>query len=73
VTKLVLDVPAIDCPHCAQAITNALQPQAGVASVRVDVPAQQVHLELDERTLSVDQVKKLLAAEDYEVEAVTTA
>jgi copper chaperone CopZ len=73
VTKLVLDVPAIDCPHCAQAITKALQPQEGVASVRVDVPAQRVHLELDEGTLSVDRVKEILAAEDYEVEAVATA
>ena len=71
-TKLVLDVPAIDCPHCAQAITKALEPQEGVAGVRVDVPAQQVHLELDERTLSVDRVREILAAEDYEVEAVAT-
>jgi copper chaperone CopZ len=73
VTKVVMEVPAIDCAHCAQAITGALQPQEGVASVRVDVPAQQVHLELDEQTLSVDRVKEILAAEDYEVEAVTTA
>ena len=72
-TKLVLDVPAIDCPHCAQAITKALEPQPGVGSVRVDVPKQQVHLELDEPTLSIDRVKEILAAEDYEVEAVATA
>jgi hypothetical protein len=39
----------------------------------VDVPKQQVHLELDEPTLSIDRVKAILAAEDYEVEAVATA
>ena len=72
-TNVVLDVPAIDCAHCAQAITKALEPQAGVGSVRVDVPKQQVHLELDEQRLSLDRVKEILAAEDYEVEAVATA
>jgi copper chaperone CopZ len=71
VTKVVMEVPAIDCAHCAQAITRALQPQAGVAKVQVDVPAQRVHLEFDERTISLEQVKRILAEEEYEVEAVT--
>ncbi len=71
-TKVVLDVPAIDCPHCSQAITKALQPKEGVQRVHVDVPGQQVHLEFDERAISLEQVKDILAKEDYEVEAVTT-
>jgi copper chaperone len=68
-----MDVPAIDCAHCAQAITRALQPQEGVAKVQVDVPAQRVHLEFDERTISLEKVKQILAEEEYEVEAVTPA
>ncbi len=72
-TTAVLTIPAIDCPHCSRAITKALQPREGIQRVHVDVPGQQVHLEFDERTISLEQVKDILAKADYEVEAVTTA
>jgi copper chaperone len=72
-SKVVLDVPEISCEHCSQAITNALTPQRGVQTVRVDVPAQQVYLEFDEGAISLDKVKEILAEEEYPVEAVTTA
>jgi copper chaperone len=72
-SKVILDVPEISCAHCAQAITKALQPQAGVQRVRVDVPAQKVHLEFDEQQISLDRVKEILEEEEYPVEAVTPA
>jgi len=72
-SKVVLEVPEISCEHCSQAITSALQPQAGVQRVRVDVPTQKVHLEFDEQTISLDRVKEILAEEEYPVEAVTAA
>jgi copper chaperone len=72
-SKVILDVPEISCEHCAQAITNALKPQAGVQQVRVDVPTQQVHLEYDEGTITLERVKEILAEEEYPVEAVTRA
>ena len=72
-SKVVLDVPEISCEHCSQAITKALQPQAGVKTVRVDIPTQKVHLEFDEGAISLDKVKEILAEEEYPVEAVATA
>jgi copper chaperone len=72
-SKVVLDVPEISCAHCAQAITKALQPQQGVQNVRVDIPTQKVHLEFDERTISLDKVKEILAEEEYPVEDVAPA
>ena len=72
-SKVVLKVPEISCEHCSQAITKALKPQAGVQSVRVDVPTQKVHLEFDEQTISLDRVKEILAEEEYPVEAVAHA
>jgi copper chaperone CopZ len=72
-SKVVLDVPEISCEHCSQAITNALQPQAGVKLVKVDVPTQKVHLEFDEQTISLEKVKEILAEEEYPVEAVVPA
>jgi copper chaperone len=72
-SKVVLDVPEISCEHCSQAITSALQPQAGVRSVKVDVPTQKVHVEFDEKAISLDRVKEILAEEEYPVEAVASA
>lgn len=72
-SKVILDIPEISCEHCSQAITKALQPQAGVRSVSVDVPTQKVHLEYDERAISLDRVKEILAEEEYPVESVAAA
>ena len=72
-SKVVLDVPEISCEHCSQAIANALQPQQGVQSVRVDIPAHKVHLEFDEGKISLERVKQILEAEEYPVEAVAQA
>jgi copper chaperone CopZ len=72
-SKVVLDVPDISCEHCSRAIVEALEPQQGVQQVRVDVPAQRVFLEFDEGQLSLEQVKSILAEEEYPVQAVTPA
>lgn len=72
-SKVVLSVPEISCEHCSQSIRNALQPQAGVKDVRVDVPTQKVHLEYDENQISLDRVKEILQEEEYPVEAVAQA
>ena len=37
------------------------------------MPTQKVHLEFDEKTISLDKVKEILAEEEYPVEAVATA
>ena len=72
-SKVILDVSEISCEHCSQAITRALQPHEGVRSVSVDVPTQKVRLEYDERAISLEQIKEILAEEEYPVEAVTVA
>ncbi|MBI4213993.1 MAG: heavy-metal-associated domain-containing protein [Chloroflexi bacterium] len=71
-TKVVLSVPAIDCEHCEHTVTTALNPLAGVQSVKVDIEAKLVHLEFDEGQLTLDQVKSVLEEEDYPVESVAT-
>jgi len=69
-TTVTLNVPDISCEHCERAITNALQPVAGVQSVRVDIPAKQVRVDFDEAQVNVDKMKALLQEEDYPVESV---
>ena len=69
-TKATLVVPDISCEHCEHAITEALTPVEGIQTVRVDIPAHRVELDYDESAVSIDDVKKILAKEDYPVEAV---
>ena len=71
--RAVLNVPDISCAHCESTITKALGGQSGVSSVRVDIPARQVALEYDSATISIEQVKAVLEAEDYPVESASQA
>ena len=66
----VLKVPDISCEHCERTITGALSPVEGVQSVRVDIPAKQVHVAFDDQQVGVDRMKAILQEEDYPVESV---
>lgn len=66
----VLNVPDISCGHCQATITNALAPLAGVASVSVDIPAKKVTIQYDPAVVGLDQMKEVLAEEEYSVESV---
>ena len=72
-TSVILNVPEISCEHCEHAITEALTPQEGVHSVRVDIPAKRVHLEFDESRINLQQVGAILEEEGYEVESSVPA
>jgi copper chaperone len=70
---VTLSIPDISCEHCERTITGTLAPVSGVSSVAVDIPAKQVRVEYDETTINVDQMKDLLAEEEYPVESVSGA
>jgi copper chaperone CopZ len=56
----LLNVPDISCEHCERAITNALSPVEGVRAVNVNIPAKQVRVDYDERTVDVNRMKEIL-------------
>jgi copper chaperone len=66
----VLNVPDISCGHCQATITNALSPLPGVDSVSVDIPTKTVTVQYDSAVVGLDQMKEVLADEDYPVESV---
>lgn len=68
--KAILTVPEISCEHCEMAITEALTPQVGIVSVKVDIPDQLVHLEFDESQINLERVEELLEEEGYPVASV---
>ena len=67
---VVLNVPDISCEHCERAITGALAPVEGVEQVKVEIPTKRVRVQYDEGKVDVDQMKGILAEEDYPVESV---
>jgi copper chaperone len=66
----ILNVPDISCEHCERTIANALTTIAGVRTVNVDIPGQQVCVDYDEAQVNVDRMKDILQEEDYPVESV---
>jgi copper chaperone len=66
-SKATLNVPDISCGHCEATITKALNGRPGVHSVQVDIPGRKVLLDYDESQLNLDQVRAVLAEEDYPV------
>ncbi len=71
--RAILSVPDISCSHCEKTITQTLTPQAGVRSVRVDIPGKKVHLDYDESQIDLGRISKLLDEEGYPVESATPA
>jgi copper chaperone CopZ len=68
-----LSVPDISCGHCAQTVTNALEPIAGVESVAVDIPNKTVQVTFDPARIDVERMASILADEDYPVAAIQEA
>ena len=66
----VLNVPDISCGHCQATIMNALSPLPGVEGVSVDIPTKKVMVQYDPAVVGLDQMKEVLAEEDYPVESV---
>lgn len=66
-STVVLTVPDISCAHCERAIVEALRPVGGVGTVTVDVPARTVTVGYDRAVVGLDELKRVLAAEDYPV------
>jgi copper chaperone CopZ len=62
-----LNVPDISCEHCERAITQALGAVDGVQRVAVSIPAKQVTVAYDERRVSLEKLKEVLAEEEYPV------
>ncbi|MAG36175.1 MAG: copper-binding protein [Dehalococcoidia bacterium] len=66
-TRTELDVPDVSCDHCERAITQALGPQPGVASVHVDIAGKHVTIDHDESLITLARIEELLDDEGYPV------
>lgn len=65
-----LNVPDISCERCERTVKSALSAVDGVQGVQVDISSKTVRVQYDPSTVDVEQMKDVLAEEDYPVAAV---
>ena len=70
VARVALTVPDMTCGHCVQTVSGALEPLPGVEDVSVDLPSKTVAVSYDPHRVSLEQIRLVLAEEDYPVAAV---
>lgn len=68
--QVTLNVPNINCEHCERSVIAALSPLDGVQNVEVNIPQKQVRVEFNIAIGGIDQMKMILADEEYPVASV---
>jgi copper chaperone CopZ len=61
-------VPDVTCGHCVSAIDKAVSPQAGVASVRVDLATKTVTVHYDPARLRPDRLADVIEDCGYPID-----
>ena len=67
-TITTFNVPKIGCEGCAETITNAVRPQAGVSDVIVNIPARLVQVEYDSSQTTPEAIKGAIEGSGYLVQ-----
>ncbi len=65
-----LTVPNADCISTGAAASTLLEDMDGVSDVEIDIDAATASIKVDTTKISLDELKKAMAAEDLEVTAV---
>lgn len=66
-TADTLTVPEIHCGHCKTSIEEAVSALDGVESVEVQIDPRVVHLNYDESTVDLEDIKAAIESVGYEV------
>ncbi|MED4972136.1 copper chaperone CopZ [Geobacillus proteiniphilus] len=64
---MTLHVQGMTCGHCKAAVTNALTELDGVKHVEVHLEEGTVDVDFDETKVSVEQLKKAIEEQGYDV------
>ena len=64
---VVLNVPAVSCMHCKNAIEGAVRDIEGVVSVDVEVTEKTVSLQYDPDLVDLEELKDAIEEEGYPV------
>lgn len=65
--SLVLTVKGMSCNHCKMAVEKALHKLPGVEKAEANVSAGTVAVTFDEGKVSLEEIKKAITEEGYEV------
>ena len=69
-SEATLTVPGINCGHCAQKVTAALETAEGVEQVSVDIPSKTVKVVYDAERVGVEKLSTILGNANYPVASV---
>jgi copper chaperone len=68
-TEKTLNVQGMSCDHCRMAVTRAVGALPGVTGVEVSLQEGTVKFSFDESRLPLDDVRRAIQGEGYEVVA----
>ena len=65
--KEVIQVEGMTCGHCKSAVEGALTNMDGVSSAEVNLEANNVTVNFDENTVSVEKMKEEIEEQGYDI------
>jgi len=65
--KTLLKVGGMSCGHCKASVEKALKALPGVVEALVNLEAQEVAVEFDSTKVSVEEMKKAITEDGYEI------
>ena len=65
--KIVIDVFAMMCEHCAKKVEKCLKNIEGIKNVKVDLENKEVLVKFNEKKINKDVIKEAINNAGYEV------
>lgn len=65
--KEIIKVEGMTCSCCVGKVEKSIQQLGDVSSIEIDVDKEEVQVDFNEDTVTLDQVKKSIEAEGYKV------
>lgn len=66
--SVTLNVQGMSCEHCVKAVEGNVGALKGVTSVKVNLKANTVDIEFNNKEVSLDKIKETIDDQGYDVE-----
>ena len=64
---IALTTPDMSCNHCKMTIESAVKELSGITSVNADPNTKKVTVEFDEKSVTIEKIKKIIEDAGYDV------
>ncbi|HQF10406.1 MAG TPA: copper ion binding protein [Spirochaetota bacterium] len=66
--KQIVTAPGMSCMHCKMTIEKAVKGLPGIASVNADPDTKKVEINFDEKTVTLEAIRRAIEEAGYDVE-----